>query len=136
MTKLLLILSLTLGLAGCSGGFGTMDRIMTSWQGSTLDEVIAQWGYPDREQIIAGKKVYHWDRVDTYSMPSSTYGTATVVGKTAYVNTTTTGGRTISGSCRRTIVVDINDRVVSTDWKGNNCPFMDVGMGYQYWEKS
>ena len=45
-------------LASCSGGAATMDGIMHSWEGAPLDAVIAQWGYPDQEQEIAGHKLY------------------------------------------------------------------------------
>ena len=136
MRKVLAVGIVGLGLlAGCSGSFGTMDRIMSSWQGSTLEDAIGQWGYPDQKQEIAGKTLYHWDKVKSFTTPINTSGTATVYGNTAYLNTTTTGGQTLTGSCRRTLVVNEKDVIVSTEWKGNNCPFMDVGMGYQYWEK-
>ena len=47
-------------LASCSGGAGTMDNIMQSWQGAPIDAAIAQWGYPQKEDVIAGHKIYRW----------------------------------------------------------------------------
>ena len=74
----LLILGLLIG--GCSGGFGFMDQTMNSWKGATLNEVITQWGYPTIQQEIAGRKLYIWDKNSTFTLPSTTTGTANVVG--------------------------------------------------------
>jgi len=74
----LLILGLLIG--GCSGAFGFMDQTMNSWKGATLNEVITQWGYPTIQQEIAGRKLYIWDKNSTFTLPSTTTGTANVVG--------------------------------------------------------
>lgn len=58
MKKLILAL-VCLVAPACSGGFGTMDRIMSSWQGAHIDEVISAWGYPEHEANMAGKHVYY-----------------------------------------------------------------------------
>jgi hypothetical protein len=128
------ILGLILGLAGCSGGFGTMDRIMGSWQGAPLDAVIAQWGYPHQEQTIAGHKLYRWFYSKSVTMPASTTGTVTPIGNTAYVNMTTTGGGTFNGNCVRTLEVDERNFVIRWEWSGNNCPFADV-LEYSKWQR-
>jgi hypothetical protein len=120
--RALLLLAL-LGLAACSGGFGTMDRVMRSWEGAPLDAVIAQWGYPQQEQTIAGHKLYRWFYTKNFAMPATTTGTVTAVGNTAFVNTTTTGGGIIRGDCVRTL-----------DWSGNNCPFADI-LEYSNWQR-
>lgn len=122
-------------LTSCSGGFGTMDRIMSSWEGSHIDEVISQWGYPHGEQNIAGKKIYFWDRNAMLSLPSTTTSTAQVVGDTIIINSNTSGGGISSWSCRRTLALNDNNIVVSWGWSGNNCPFADIAMGYQHWQK-
>jgi hypothetical protein len=119
---ILLILSLMTN--GCSGAFGTMTRIMSSWEGATLDEVIAQWGYPNHQQEIAGRKLYIWDKNRTLTLPYNTTGTANIIGNTAYLNTTTSGG-TSHWSCRRVLEVDSRNVVVKWQWSGNNCPMGD-----------
>jgi hypothetical protein len=136
MRKLLLILLFLFPvLTSCSGGFGTMDRIMKSWQGSTIDEVIRQWGYPHQHQVIAGHDLYHWFREARVMMPQTHTGTATIIGNMAYINIVTDGGGVTNWSCTRTLEVNKSNIVIGTQWSGNNCPFMDVGMGYQYWQK-
>jgi hypothetical protein len=122
-------------VSACSGGFGTMDRIMQSWEGATLNEVVSQWGYPSGQQEFDGRKIYHWDRNITMSLPSTTTGSVNVIGNTAYVNTMTYGGGPSNWTCQRSLEVDKNGVVVSWQWEGNNCPFADVAMGYQHWQR-
>jgi hypothetical protein len=45
ITTLLALLLVTVS-SGCSGGFGTMDGIMKSWEGMHVDRVISQWATP------------------------------------------------------------------------------------------
>ena len=118
-------------LGSCSGGAGTMDGIMGSWQGAPLDAVIAQWGYPDQEQVIAGHKLYRWYYTKSAVMPSTTTGTVTQFGS---INATTYGGGTVVGNCTRTLEVDEHNIVIRTEWKGNNCPFAEA-FEYSSWRR-
>ena len=133
MLRLLLVVLAGTLLASCSGGFGHMNKVMSSWQGASLNEVISQWGYPNAQQEIAGRQIYIWDTNKTVTLPSTTSGTVNVIGNTAYLNTTTYGGGTLHGSCRRILEVDSNDIVVMWQWKGNNCPFGNLG--YSNWPR-
>jgi hypothetical protein len=121
-------------LIGCSGGFGTMDRIMTSWQGAPLDAAIAQWGYPDQEQVIAGHKIYKWYYEKGVSIPSTTTGTVNTFGNTAHINATTYGGGVAVGNCTRILEVNDQNIVTHTQWQGNNCPFAE-GFEYAGWRR-
>ena len=112
-----------------------MDRIMKSWEGASLNQVVSQWGYPDHQQDFAGRKLYLWDKNVSVLLPSTTTGTVNVIGNTAYLNSTTSGGGVMNGSCRRTLEVNKANKVVGTQWSGNNCPFADVAMGYQHWQR-
>lgn len=121
-------------LSACSGGLGVMDSIMESWKGAPLQEAITQWGYPSQEQIIAGHRLYHWHYTQSFTPPATTTGTISAVGDTAYINSMTTGGHTISGICTRTLEVDKNDIVIATEWSGGNCPMLEV-MRYANWRR-
>lgn len=123
-----------LGLAACSGGFGTMDGIMKSWQGQHIDAVISQWGYPHEERNIAGRKLYIWHHAKGYNLPSQTYVTGTVVGSTVYGTATTYGGGTFRGNCTRTLEVSPSDVVTAWQWEGNNCPFAEL-LEYSNWRR-
>ncbi len=126
-------------LAGCSGGAGLMDGIMKSWQGASVDQVISQWGYPNEERAVAGRKLLVWHRNIGAVMPkvANTFGTANVIGNTTYYSGTTSysGGGVISGNCVRTLEIDGNNRVVNWQWEGNNCPFLDIGPPYSSWRR-
>lgn len=138
MKRQMISLAAVAALTGCaSGGFGTMDRIMASWQGASVDQVIAQWGYPHEERRVAGRTLLVWNRDMQLSMPATatTTGTANRIGSTAYVNTTTTysGGGTSSWSCTRILEIR-DDKVHSWQWEGNNCPFAEAGP-YSNWRR-
>ena len=135
MRNLIGLAFIGLVVAACSGGFGTMDRIMSSWNGAHLDEVISQWGYPHEERVIAGRKLYVWNRNTTLTSPRVTNSTVNVIGNTAYVNSYSYGGGTSAWSCQRILEVNKFNRVVAHQWGGNNCPFADIAMGYQNWER-
>jgi hypothetical protein len=120
--------------ASCSGGAGTMDGIMRSWEGAPLDAAIAQWGYPDQEQEIAGHKLYRWFYTKSASLPATTTGTVNRIGNTAFLNATTTGGGTLVGNCTRTLEVDEHNIISHWQWSGNNCPFAE-GFEYSNWRR-
>lgn len=128
------LIAAVVSFVGCSGGFGTMDRVMTSWQGAKLDEAIAQWGPPHQEQVIAGKKYYRWFYSKSAAMPMNTYGTANQFGNTTLVQMHTTGGGVLVGNCTRTLQVDDRNIITGTHWEGNNCPFADV-LEYSNWAR-
>lgn len=124
------VLIFALLLTACSGGIGTMDGIMQSWQSATLDAVIAQWGYPDQEQTIGGHHLYRWFLVKQFSTPAT--ATATQIGQTTYVDLT--GGGPVTGNCTRILEVDEHNIVVRWQWAGNNCPFTEFP-AYTNWRR-
>lgn len=127
-----------LTLVGCSGGDGLMDDIMASWQGAETSEVITQWGYPDEQREVAGRKLYVWNRDVQMSMPATgtTTGTANVIGNSVFYSGTTNiyGGGVTNWSCQRILEVNEAERVVGGQWRGNNCPFAEMGP-YANWRR-
>lgn len=125
-------------LAACSGGNGVMDGIMHSWVGSSVDDVIARWGYPDGERTVAGKNLLVWSEDMQLALPTTTQtsGNITVFGNQALYNgaSTTTGGGISNWNCTRIVEVNKANKVVAVDWKGNNCPFMEAAK-YSTWRK-
>ena len=132
MKKFFGLIVLLFGLTSCSGGLsgGVMNKIMESWEGSQITEAINQWGYPNSQQEIAGKKLYVWDR--TVSGPSSSTSTGTITGNSVSILTNTLGGG--NWNCRRILEVDDNEKIIGWQWGGNNCPFAAVGP-YASWPK-
>jgi hypothetical protein len=113
---------------------GTMDGIMSSWQGAPLDAAIAQWGYPHQEQTIAVHKLYRWFYSKSAALPATTTGTVSQVGNTAFINATTSGGAIISGNCTRTLEVDERNIIIRSQWEGNNYPFAEA-FEYANWRR-
>lgn len=125
----------TLALSGCSTT-STMNGIMRSWEGAHLDQVVSQWGYPDAEREFNGNTLYLWRHNKSAYIPSTTTTTGNVSSFGSFSSTsTTTGGYMMQGSCDRILEVDDEtNRVVSWNWRGNNCPFMEA-MEYSDWRK-
>lgn len=111
-----------------------MDRIMSSWQGAHLDDVISEWGYPDREANIAGKHLYYWHYTKSAYIPAQTSGTVNRFGNSSYINAQTTGGHSIEGNCTRILEVDKSNIVIGWQWEGNNCPFAEA-FEYSSWRR-
>jgi hypothetical protein len=110
-----------------------MDGIMSSWEGTNIDSVVAQWGYPDEQREFNGKKLYVWHHNKGFYMPATTNTTGTVSSTGQFnARSTTTGGHAISGGCDRILEVDRSGTVTSWQWRGNNCPFMEA-MEYKTW---
>lgn len=131
MQKLILAAGL-LTLSGCATT-SVMNGIMSSWEGSNIDAVVSQWGYPHEEREFNGKKLYIWHHNKSVYMPATTNTTGTVNSYGGYSATsTTTGGHAIHGACDRILEVDRNGTVVRWEWRGNNCPFMEA-MEYKHW---
>ena len=68
-----------------------------------------------------------WGHSQSVTLPSQTFGTATVIGDTIYYNETTSGGGTLSGTCTRYMEVNSQNIVISGYSQGNNCCVLAIG---------
>lgn len=100
----LFILLISQNLSYAIGEKDTMDKIMSSWKGESLDTVIDHWGYPTNEKTIAGKKLYYWE-VSKYIINTNSQGVY---------------GRELT--CNRILEFDENNKVTKWQWNGNKCP--------------
>ena len=126
MKKLIILLILFIPLSA-SAWETFMDKCIKTWIGYPLDSLIKQWGYPDEEKNIAGKKLYVWVDYD--------YDTDTNVGGISISKTDkkgretvfSMGGETVVNYCKKTIETDENNVIINGSWKGNNCPVLYGG---------
>lgn len=90
----------------------TMDKLMDSWLGETIDKVIGVWGSPASVRETDYGKIYYWTSgnkpfdIDNYS------------------------GRRVGAmvSCNKIFKTDKDNKIVDWQWDGNSCPrkFSDV----------
>ena len=57
--RAVLVSPLLLALAACASSAPSREA-MDSWNGSSLSELTAAWGKPDRVQTFEGKRYYTW----------------------------------------------------------------------------
>lgn len=136
--KIKYLLVLFFFLCGCSTT-KTMNRIMSSWEGTHIDRVMDQWGYPDEKRDFQGRTLYVWHYTKSAYIPQSSSTTGAIYGNptmsysySEYTNTY--GGYSINGCCDRILEVDKQGYVVRWQWAGNNCPFGEL-MEYSSWRK-
>ena len=87
-----------------------MDTIMDSWVGYSIDDVIEQWGYPYKENEIAGRKLFYWRKKTKVS------------GRTFY--------------CNRVLETDKNLIVKKWEWSGGDCPFSPYSKYKSEWQNN
>lgn len=136
MKKILLVLLVTIFLTlpvNSAGIKNTMTTILDSWLGENINTVINQWGYPNDERIIVGRKLYYWTNNQTIYTPATTNGTISTYGPTSYYNGSTYGGNYTNLYCTRILEVDSKDIVINWQYEGNNCPFALAGKYKNQW---
>ena len=101
-----------------------LDKCIKSWIGYPVNDLIQQWGYPDEEKTIAGKKLYIWMEYDYTNSINAGGVTFSQVDKKGNETSLSFGGETIAEFCKKTIEVDDNNIVVGGQWKGNSCPLI------------
>ena len=127
-TNYLYVTLLTLFLTACATT-EKYEAILNTWVGASVNDLVSSWGYPQESfQAPNGNMVYVYSKSMNFVMPTQTtsrydiqsdplYGLPTTV----YGNTTTTGGQTLSYSCRTFFEVNQSKKIVSWRWEGNNC---------------
>ena len=107
MKKILLIVLALFIVQASSFAIGskdTMGKIMSSWKGEHIDEVIAKWGYPTSEKKFTEHTLYVWDKGNV--LIEDLFGIG-------YIQ---------RPSCTRTFEVDSNNIIIKASWEGVECP--------------
>lgn len=121
MKKTILLTSLMLVLIGCATT-ANYEKKLNTWVGATELELVRTWGVPEQVYETGGQKflVYTSSRRIWIQGTPPSY-TATTIGNTTYKNRT--GGspdQEMELNCRTTFELE-NDKVISWNWKGNDC---------------
>lgn len=119
------LLALTLGLAACTTSIYDERDVVDSWRGSPADAVIADWGFPDEERTVVGRKLLVWR--DSYEPPPASYSGHGFYGGPHYwygPGVTVVEART--RVCERILELDQNNVVIGGQLKGNGCGAYDM----------
>lgn len=112
INKLFALLAICIFLSAC--GIAKTNQIMTSWVGKTQNELIGEWGAPDKVYEDGSNKVLVYSETRHGSMPGT--AVAMPLGSGAYVVQGYGGGPT-QYQAKRTFW--IKDGVITkTAWKG------------------
>ena len=128
MKKIFAITFLLIGLTlpACAGTKEFMKKALSSWEGYSIDDVIAHWGYPHDEKNIANRHLLIWRSSKNIYIPQSSTANVNNNYYNTTVNSTTYGGYTQNYYCTKTFEVDDKNMIIGWQWEGNNCPAMYV----------
>jgi hypothetical protein len=125
--KKLVLLVMVLGFSTACATTGNYEKILQTWVGSPVDNLVGSWGPPQSQyKLSGGGMVIEYSRSSTgtvggytSSQPVTTYN---IDGSysTTYV-TTTTPSYNVQYSCRTIFDVDKNNIITSWRWEGNSC---------------
>lgn len=119
MLKALLLGLPLLLLVGCETA--AIERNLAAAHGKDVEEIISRIGLPDTERVVAGRKMYVWDRRVQAVVPLMSSSTTTgFVGTTPVTaNSMQTNYVPAAFYCQIRIVVDANNRIIASDLDGN-----------------
>lgn len=143
--KIIIILIFIL-TAGCATT-ANYEKVLDSWVGNHLDNLIGSWGIPDKSiELSNGGAMVEYIRESTtvggggsYTVPKTTHSTGNAtfyggLGKSAtgsYSGSTTTYIEknrpvyTVHRNCRTRFTIDISGIITKWGWEGNNCKAKD-----------
>lgn len=111
--KKYLLLGICIFISILTTGCGTSDFMpaaMNSWLGYSLNDVIAQWGYPTDEKNIVDKHLVYWSRK---------WMSYVQQGSSDHYN----NGYYKEYFCTRILEIDKDKKIIGWQWEGNGCPF-------------
>lgn len=124
---ILLVVAMLCSCAALDDGEG---RIIDSWRGANINDLMRAWGIPDRQmQLSDGGSLYEWNNRQQIETVGSTTGRATASQGTVYYTEQSVAGGPRSVSCRRTFSTDKDGNIVRGTSEGDNCCFLAVS-GY------
>lgn len=124
MKKLGILMLIGASLTGCVT-WGDLDQGLNNLRGKPISAAIERIGYPSSEQVIAGKKLYRWERtsqgVQVQPTTSFTSGKVGSGNNPAKYTETKTGSTMVqvNNKCSLTLAVDQHDNIISHQYDGN-----------------
>ena len=117
MSRMIATVLTLLLMVGCATT-ENYNKILDTWIGADITDLMDSWGYPQGSfDSPNGNKVYVYSEGGAYTTPVTT--NTTVVGNT--VQNHTYGGITVNYNCTTYIETDDSGTIVTWSWEGNNC---------------
>jgi hypothetical protein len=114
MRQIIILIALCV-LSGCATT-ANYEKVLNTWVGSNINSLTNSWGYPASSFVAPdGNTVYVYTSSGSYTTPVQT--TFNDYNNTAY----STGGDTLTFSCKTYFEVDCNKKIISWRYEGNNC---------------
>lgn len=121
MKKLLCLLSLFTISATMVFAESFNEKMLNSWVGYSINDVIDRWGFPTKEKTIADRHVYIWTKSRKVYVPRNSYGTTYKYGNVSSRNSSSSGGYYETYSCTRSFEVDKDNMIINGFYEGNDC---------------
>lgn len=99
----------------------TMNSIIGSWKGESIDTVVAAWGIPDQKFDATETTVYEWTDSASMRLPGISAAAANVIGGAAYAGTTQPQDVDIHGVCVRQLITGKDGIVIAGGCRGDSC---------------
>jgi hypothetical protein len=126
--KAVFCISMFGALVGCTT-FEDIDKGLSNLYGQNINSLIAKIGYPNKQNEVAGRKLYIWDSSQTvsYFMPTTSYSSGSVNSYGTYGSaygtysgtTTSYVPQVATYFCTITVEVDSSETIVAAQYGGN-----------------
>ena len=111
---------------GCSVS-SVMNNAAESWIDTHISQATQQLGHNFQIAVTDIGTIYTWQH--NVNMRTPLHTTSTVYGspESGYsINSATTGGQILNGSCQISLITNEKNHVIKTYWQGNDCCVMTV----------
>lgn len=120
LTKLMALGLTGLTLTACD--LTTSREAVQARVGQSLDEVIADWGFPTGERKVAGRNLVYWEDLDISYEDVPSVGVTLPIGRNGGITAEVPLGDPDELRCIRTLELDRSSKVKLATLEGNNCP--------------
>ncbi len=98
------------------------DRILQSFVGKHVDELVVAWGPPQASHTFKnGKRIVQYFRSRTVHIPETRSVRRSATSPTGYASVVTSDAIDLTSSCRTTFDVDPDGTITAWKRKGDDC---------------
>ena len=110
-----------LALSACNAE--KSDEVVNARTGQSLEQVIADWGFPTDERTVAGRRLVVWEESELSYDNVPKVGISLPIGDRGSVSATVPLSNPEELTCRRVLQINSAEQVVAASLEGNDCPY-------------